>query len=196
MDKIFKNLGASNHKKEGKREEDDFYTTDSNAVIELLSREKLYGEIWEPACGNGAISKILEKRGYNIYSSDKFNRGYGEVLDFFTSDKKVDFIITNPPYKLASEFILKSLSSIKENGKVIMLLKLLFLEGQNKYKEIFKDNPPKIIYVFSYRTNCYINDIKDKSSGAVCYAWYVWEKGFKGEPVIRWINKTAQEMTG
>ena len=71
-----------------------------------------------------------------------------------------------------------------------MLLKLLFLEGQEKYKKLFKDNPPKSIYIFSYRTNCYINDNKDKSGGAVCYAWYVWEKGFKGEPTIKWITKS------
>lgn len=194
MDKIFNNLGASNHKKEGSREEDDFYTTDSNVVDEILKREKLYGQIWEPACGNGAISKILVERGYNVFSSDKFERGYGSKIDFLTSNMNVDFIITNPPYKLATEFILKALQSIKNNGKVIMLLKLLFLEGQYKYKILFKDNPPKTIYVFSYRTNCYINDNKDKSGGAVCYAWYVWEKGFKGEPVIRWINKKAVEL--
>ena len=186
-DKIFKNLGASNHKKEGIREQDDFYTTDPNAVIELLKREKLEGEIWEPACGNGVISKILEENGYRVYSTDKFDRGYGSILDFLISIKQVDTIITNPPYKLAEKFILKALSSVKDKGKVIMLLKLLFLEGQKKYVTIFKDNPPKVIYIFSYRTNCYINDIRDKTGGAVCYAWYVWEKGYKGEPIIKWI---------
>ena len=69
-----------------------------------------------------------------------------------------------------------------------MFLKILFLEGKTR-KEFFLENSPKVIYVASGRLNCAKNGDFDKyTTGAVCYAWFVWEKGFTGEPVIRWIN--------
>lgn len=67
-----------------------------------------------------------------------------------------------------------------------MFLKLQFLEGKNR-KKFFKENPPKVVYVSSSRLECGING-KFSGTSAVAYAWFVWEKGFKGEPVIRWFN--------
>lgn len=69
-----------------------------------------------------------------------------------------------------------------------MFLKLTFLEGKER-KEFYKENPPKKIYVASGRLNCAKNgNFDDYSSSAVAYAWFIWEKGFKGSPVIDWIN--------
>ena len=69
-----------------------------------------------------------------------------------------------------------------------MFLKIQFLEGK-KRKEFFKYFPPKYIYVASSRLRCAKNGEFDKyGSSAVCYAWFVWEKGFQGEPSVRWIN--------
>ena len=68
-----------------------------------------------------------------------------------------------------------------------MFLKLTFLEGKAR-KEFYKKNPPKYIYVFSERQTCYINgDFSEKKGSTVCYCWYIWEKGFTGEPIIRWL---------
>jgi DNA modification methylase len=121
-------------------------------------------------------------------ASDLYDRGYGHAgVDFLKAYEKVDNIITNPPYKHALEFVEHALKLA--NKKVAMFLKLTFLEGKGRYK-FFQENPPRRIYVFSYRAMCYLNGddtIKDKKSSAVAYAWFVWEKGFKGKPEIEWI---------
>lgn len=87
----------------------------------------------------------------------------------------------------ALEFIKTALEEVYDGSKVIMYLKLQFLEGKER-REFYKENPPKYIYVFSDRQTCYPNgDFSEKKGSTVCYCWYIWEKGFKGEPVIRWL---------
>jgi hypothetical protein len=69
-----------------------------------------------------------------------------------------------------------------------MFLKLTFLEGQAR-KKMFEKYPPKRIYVFSSRVKCAKNgEFERMGSSAVCYAWFIWEKGFKGHPIIKWVN--------
>jgi len=166
------------------RETQDFYPTPSYATLELLKREKFEGSIWECACGDGAISKLLPQNN-KIISSDIINRGYGETeVDFLNTYKQVNNIVTNPPYKLAQEFIEHALKCADK--KVIMLLKLNFLEGQKRYK-LFKDTPLKTVYVFSKRLSFDKGDEKSKGNGLLAYAWYVWEQGFKSSPTIEWI---------
>ena len=72
--------------KHNDRIENDFYATPTNGVEALIKHEKFKGKIWEPACGLGAISKPLIEVGYNVYSSDLIDRGYGEVKDFLKTD--------------------------------------------------------------------------------------------------------------
>lgn len=138
------------------------------------------------------MAKVLEKNGYNVIGTDLVYRGYGdkESLDFLEETLE-DFegdIITNPPYKYALEFVKKALNSVQDGHKVAMFLKLQFLEGKER-KQFFLENPPKIVYVSSSRLKCAINgDFKDIKFSAVSYAWFVWEKGFKGDPIIKWIN--------
>ena len=97
-------------------------------------------------------------------------------------------ILTNPPYKYAMEFVLKALELIPDGHKVFMFLKVTFLEGQTRYNKLFSKYPPKKIYVFSKRISCAGNGEFEKfPSSAVAYAWYVWEKGFTGDSVVKWI---------
>lgn len=138
------------------------------------------------------MAKVLEKNGYNVIGTDLVYRGYGdkESLDFLeeTLDEFEGDIITNPPYKYALEFVQKALDSVQVGRKVAMFLKLQFLEGKER-KQFFLENPPKVVYVSSSRLNCAMNGDFDKyESSAIAYAWFVWEKGFKGDPIIKWIN--------
>ena len=96
---IFKTLGASSHT-EKEREENDFYATDPKAIELLCELEKFNEWIWENACGEGHLSKELQKQGYQVYSSDLIDRGYGHSgIDFLQYDKAWHGdIITNPPY--------------------------------------------------------------------------------------------------
>ena len=175
------NLAGSSDKK---REDDDFYPTPDYATIELLKKEGFSGEVWECACGNGAISKILEKE-YSVISTDLYDRGYGySGIDFLTTFFEVDNIVTNPPYKYAQEFIEHSLSCAKY--KVVMLLKLNFLEGQ-KRNNFFRSTPLKTVYVFSKRLSFDKGNKKGKGSGLLAYAWYIWEVGYNGKPYLDWI---------
>ena len=188
---IFKTLGASSHT-EGERQEHDYYATEPKAVEILLENETFNHNIWECACGEGHISKVMEVAGYNVYSSDLIYRGFGDPEPFdFLEDTLEDFegdIITNPPYKFALEFCETALQTIQTGHKVAMFLKLTFLEGK-KRQSFFKKNPPKTIYVFSSRVKCAMNgDFENIGSSAVAYAWFVWEKGFEGDPTIKWIN--------
>lgn len=188
---IYTPLGASNHT-DSFRQPHDYYATDPDAMELLLKEERFAPVIWEPACGEGHLSKVLERSGYNVISTDLVYRGYGELdsVDFLETTKD-DFegdIITNPPYKYALEFCKKSLDTIKPGHKVAMFLKLQFLEGKGR-KEFFLENPPKTVYVSSSRLVCALNgDFEKIKSSAVAYAWFVWEKGFHGNPVIKWIN--------
>lgn len=185
---IFAQLGATNHSN-GVREINDFYATEPKAVEMLLEKEKFSSNIWECACGQGHISEVLKSHGYNVYSSDLIDRGYGlGGQDFLKHQDKINCdIITNPPYKIALDFIKHALEINSVGNKVAFLLKIQFLESDIRRK-FFEINPPKYVYVFSKRTNCAKNgDFETFTSSAICYAWYIWENGFHGEPIIRWL---------
>ena len=183
----FVTLAASNHSK-GEREVNDYYATEPKAVELLLQKEKFSSIILEPSCGEGHISRVLLDNGYAVKSSDLIDRGFGEVKDFFEVDEFCGDIITNPPYKVALDFVKHSLDIIHEGSKVAMFLKLQFLEGKAR-KEFYKENPPKKIYVASGRLNCAKNGkFEEFKSSAVAYAWFMWEKGYQGSPEIDWIN--------
>jgi hypothetical protein len=177
-------VGASRNN--GEREIDDFYPTPAYAVEELLKRENFIGSIWECACGEGDISKVFKNKGFEVISTDLINRGYGKQLDFLQSELLADNIITNPPYKLALDFVLKAKK--QSSNKIAMFLKTVWLESESRY-DMFqdKDFPLKTVYQFSKRVTLYKSGIKIKNSGMIAYAWYVWDKDYVGKPTIEWI---------
>lgn len=195
---IYMTLGASNHTNEV-REANDFYATEPKALELLLELEKFSPYVWECACGQGHLSEVLKNRGYKVKSSDLFNRGYEgtEIIDFLNvtkSDVKYDVprdIITNPPYKYAKEFVEHALDISMDSTKVAMFLKVQFLEGKARRK-LFEKHPPKVIYVASSRLLCAKNGEFEKmrqgGGSAVAYAWFIWEKGYKGKTTIGWFN--------
>lgn len=191
----FAQLGASNHS-DVEREENDFYATDPETLeifLDKLEQDgiKLHDDILEPACGMGHLSEVLKHRGYCVISHDLVDRGYGisgvDFLKSTTNGGSTLDILTNPPYKYAQEFVEHAMDILKDGYYCIMLLKIQFLEGKARRK-LFEKYPPKYVYVNSSRQTCYINgDMSKKMSSASCYCWFVWEKGFTGQPIIRWI---------
>lgn len=189
---VYSCLGATNHSEED-RQAEDFYATEPKATKLLLENEKFSPIVYEPACGAGHMAEVLKAYGYKVIASDLIDRGYGDIIDFLKI-KKLPYqgdIITNPPYKYAKEFIEKSLSLLDNGYKVAMFLKLTFMESKGR-KELFAKSPFKTLYVSSGRLQCAKNgDFEKYSKGtgtAIAYGWYVWEKGYKGDPVIKWIN--------
>lgn len=186
---IFATLGASNHS-ECEREQDDYYATEPKATEWLCRLERFEGKILEPSCGEGHISEVLKAHGYKVESRDLIDRGYGTVADFLAIDNLTwdGNIVTNPPYKFAQEFVEKALSIIPTGKKVAMFLKLTFLEGKGR-RRLFKTTPPVRVWVSSSRLKCAMNgDFSSVSSSAAAYAWFVWEKGYKGETTVKWFN--------
>lgn len=138
--------------------------------------------ILEPACGDGAMSKILEKK-FKVFSSDIVDFGYGMNINFLDDSQFIpypnafDGIITNPPYKDAEKFIKKSLILAPY---VAMFLRLSFLEGKNRGKGIFKTHPPSRVLVCSKRPTLHPADIdRPRNGGFIAYAWYIWRRDRK-----------------
>lgn len=167
------------------REKDDFYPTPPEGTEALLSVENFEGQIWEQACGDGAISKVLESAGYSVVSSDLVDRGYGEArVDFLMEYRpRAPNIITNPPFKFCAEFMRKSLELT--TGKVAILMRLACLEGIER-REIYDNSPLARVWVFSKRLTMYRNG-KGEGSGMLAFAWFVWEHGYSGKPTLGWL---------
>ena len=175
------------------RQEDDYYATPPRAIDDLLSKITLNKSIWECACGGGHLSDKLIDLGYDVKATDIKDRGakkFDKVFDFLeeeTQPVNCD-IVTNPPYKLATEFVTKALDTVTVGNKVCYFLKIQFLEGAKRYEELYKHNELKHVFVYSKRISTAKNGEFDKyKSTAMCHAWFVWEKGYKGKPTIDWI---------
>ena len=173
------------------REINDYYASDPKVMHKLLKHESFNKNIWECACGEGNLSNVLKEYNYNVYSTDLIDRGYqDDIIDFLKTDIKFNGdIITNPPFKYTNEFILKALDSVDEGSKVAMFLKLSYLSGKRRFNEIYKDNPPMNVYVFTTRYGCSKNNEPKLFKGSgVDYAWLVWKKGYYSPTHLKWIN--------
>lgn len=132
----------------------DYFPTPAWATHALMENESFTGEIWECACGDGAMSRVLESRGNPVRSSDLFDRGFGKPgIDFNTAATPADNIVTNPPYNSAESFVRSGVKLAR--NKFALLLRLAFLEGANRANTIFNECPPARVWVFSERITFY-----------------------------------------
>jgi len=173
--------------KDGGRPEDDFYPTPRPATTAMLNVEKFNGTIWECACGKGSMSKALESRGYEVFSTDKYLKDYGAHLDFMLAgDLLGNNIVTNPPFKLFNQFVERA-SALKPE-KFAFFGKLSVLEGSER-SEILERTHLTRVWVFRNRVTLVRNgiDAKEGAGGMIAFAWFVWERGYSGRPMIGWI---------
>lgn len=183
------------------RVKDDFYATNPRAVQMLLDTVSFpsRGRYLEPCVGQGHIANVI-KQNYpesKLVAIDLIDRGYPGtfVCDYlgWETDDVFDAIITNPPFSLATEFIEKSMSLLIPGGLCAVFMKIQFLEGE-KRKKLFDVYPPHWIYVFRKRMDVFANGEEinprtgKKWATTFCFAWFVWEKGYTGEPIIRWLD--------
>lgn len=208
-----KGLYNSYDKKHKERDALDYYSTPSAEVtniLNILNLDLSNTIILEPCCGDGhmykGIQDYITKDNYPdaIIATDiaerasqyQFPHETGIQYDFLSDDYKlpidtyIDYIIMNPPYSTIEPFTIRALE-IAEKG-VLMLGRLQFLEGKNRYKNILKDNPPTDVYIYIDRIKCYKNgDETDKSSSAQAYAWFYWNFEEKNitYPRLHWIHR-------
>lgn len=150
--------------------------------------------VLEPAAGAGHMSKALEEYFSKVYASDIEPRADGiEKSDFLNDDilYDPDWVITNPPFNLAEEFINKALS-IARSG-VAMFVRSNFSEGVGRYERLFSKNPPTIIAQFSERVPLVKNRYDATASTATAYCWMVWFKGQHGTKMV-WIPPCKKEL--
>lgn len=198
--KNFYNLSTGAHI-DAKEDRDklDYYASDPNNLVRFLDRIAeddslvLSKNIWEPACGEGHLSEVLSSRGYEVFNTDIEDRGYKNqhlTKDFFEFTNKYDGdILTNPPFSLAEKMIQHSLELLNYGRYVIMFVRIQFLEGAKRYNDLFSKKELKYVYVFSSRAKTAMggNFDKYKAAPAMCYAWVIFQKGYLGEPILRWI---------
>lgn len=164
----------------------DFFPTPAWATRALIDNERFDGEIWECACGDGAMAEVLRGAGHDVFASDLYPRGHGETgIDFLNTDRATDNIVTNPPYNCAEAFVAQGLRLARR--KFALLLRLAFLEGANRANTIFLERPPARVWVFSERITFYMKGAEQAGSGTTAYAWFVWDKAATGATELRWL---------
>lgn len=194
---------GTNNGSTANREKNDFYATSPTATKLMMNWLKkeipncVNWNVWEPCCGMGHIAEVL-KNDFKIKvgaATDLIDRHYGTQKDFlktFSMENGTNAIITNPPYSAALEFTEHAIDLLSDGQYYVFLGRIQFLEGK-KRKEFFKNNPPKYVLVHSERVNCWkdgkpeFNKNGKEVSSAICYSWFVFEKGYKGKPMICWL---------
>lgn len=196
MGDILKNLGST-VLAGVERAEYDFYSSDPQAVNDLLAKMPELGKrglkVLEPCAGIGTIADrytTITKNEVDMYDivqrrDDIICSDYMDVDAF----GKYDLIITNFPYKNATktnpigfnQLLNKALNDVKPGGYVASFQKLLQLESKKRYEEIYGRRKPEIIWVYSHRMKCFKNgDISQIANSAVAYSWVVWHKDMDG----------------
>lgn len=196
---VYACIGASNHSLE-EREEHDFYSTDPKMAYAIMELEPQLNNIWEPCCGTGHLAKPFEEKGKLSYVSDLVDRGYrpekarwkyGEECDMLKIDTTKKYngdIVTNPPYAICQEVITNALEKLEGGRYCCMFLKLTFLESKSR-QVLFDKYPPKRVWVSRSRVQCPKDgNIEKYHRSAIAYAWYVWQKGYQGDTILKWFN--------
>lgn len=161
----------------------------ARALMEYVLPDVRDTSCWEPAANRGYLIKGLEPYFAHIEGSDVHDYGAGfPIADFLFPSTRTDpapaWIITNPPFRLAEEFIFKALDQA-ESGCAI-LVRTTFLESVGRYERIFRAIPPTIVAFFTERVPMVKGRLDQKASTATSYSWLVWRHGKDPGPPM-WI---------
>ena len=174
----------------------EFYPTPPEATRALLSAESFDGPIWEPACGEGHISKVLLDAGHEVVSTDLIDYGYGEGKRDFLAERKTlaKHIVTNPPYGrgLADHFVKHALKLTAETGgNVAMLMNVMSLCHPLRH-DFYVSTPPAVVYALD-ECICWPNGDPRQATTTIAkqrYMWMVWKHGHDGPTRLEWLTTT------
>lgn len=141
--------------------------------------------VWEPCCNRGYMARPLGEYFGKVTATDIFDYGYEgqqETIDFLFANYQTDWIVANPPFRLAERFI-EHAGRIAETG-FAMIVRSAFLEGVGRYENLFSKNPPSIIAQFAERVPMVKGRYDPKASTATSYTWLIW---FKDEPKTEFV---------
>ncbi len=142
---------------------------------------------WEPTCGRGYMAATLAEYFASVRSSDIHPFGFGETLDFLAAPEEIsaDWIVTNPPFRLAEEFVRRALRLASVG--TAMLVRTNFIEGIGRYGRLFGRMPPAIVAQFAERVPILRGRVDRNASTATGYCWLVWTKAAAPETRLVWI---------
>lgn len=172
----------------------DYYPTPpwaTRAFIENIIKDKHdlnKQTCLEPACGGGYMSRALLEYFQHVDSYDINDYGYGNVRNFLCEpfdENSYDWVITNPPFNLAKEFIIEALR-VSRIG-VAMLARTTFLESVGRYNDLFKNNPPSIFAQYVERVPMVNGRLDKKATTATGYAWFIWDNREDNVSQLKWI---------
>jgi hypothetical protein len=173
------------------RDPSDFYPTPEWCTEALLRNYKFDRNytIWEPACGQGHISRVLEEKGFNVFSSDLNDTGFGlHGLDFLTQQTQHRAIITNPPYKnnLAYIFAKHAIELTEEyQGIVAMFMRTDW--GSAATRAPLTQHPAFALKLEMTKRPRWIED--STGSPRHCFSWYLWDWKTVGQPPRIWFDQ-------
>jgi hypothetical protein len=180
----------------------EFYPTPPEATRALLSVESFDGSIWEPACGRGAISMVLEAAGHQVVSTGLIQRDYGAGgVDFLSqTEPRAKHIVTNPPYGrgLGDAFVHHALDLTRDTGgSAAMLLNLASLCHPKRH-QLWVENPPAAIYGLDELV-CWPEGDPGQARSSTAhhrYRWVVWKPNHVGKPHFWWLSTREFASTG
>jgi hypothetical protein len=166
----------------------DFFPTPPWATRALCERLKADQDLaamvcWEPACGEGHMARPLSEYFGQVLASDVHPYGFGDVHDFLMPDPlspgpRANWIVTNPPFRLAGQFIGKALA-VAQDG-IAVLVRSALTESVSRYEYLFRDHPPSLILHFAERVPMVKCRLDPNASTATAYIWMVWFRGDRG----------------
>ena len=187
-----KNFSANNAT--GKRKKSDFYETPYTLTRKFLDVEYFNknSTVCEPACGGGAITRVLKEH----WEDDKVT-AYDQETNFLWETGEYDYIITNPPFSIAFEFIQRA--KLVAKSKFAFLLPLSYLHGKKRFDEIYSDRTYGLerVYVFT-RYPMLGETLREDgkyNTGMMVYAWYVWTNGYSGLPTVDWLDNNEDVLS-
>lgn len=152
----------------------------------------------EPACGQGYMSNTLKEYFESVESSDVMDYGYSDmhIADFLSHDfdqSSYDWVITNPPFKQAEEFIHKALK-LSSVG-VAMLVRTVFIESVGRYERLFSKFPPSSFVQYVERVAMVKGRLDRTASTATGYGWVLWDKKCVDQGTkLEWIPPSRKMM--
>ncbi len=150
----------------------------------------------EPACGAGHMARVLKEYFGSVSASDAFQYGYGPQRDFLTYPYETnshDWVITNPPFRLSEEFVVRALRVAREG--VAILARTVFIESVGRYRALFEETPPTKFAQFTERVPMIKGRLDRKATTATGYAWLVWEKGVESPfPRLMWVPPCRRDL--
>ncbi len=178
----------------------DFFPTPpwaTRALVEhVIGRDRVSGlTCLEPACGAGHMSEVLKEYFSDVRSADAFDYEYAAVRDFLSypyETNAVDWVITNPPFRLAEEFVRRA-TEVARLG-VAMLVRTVFLESVGRYNRLFLNSPPSIFAQFVERVPMVKGRLDERATTATGYAWRVWELDSTTSPKLTWIPPCRRKL--